>query len=399
MMNITMFDCAFGDCFELQPKSGGDVLYVDFGTKGGCKTWGTKNSKAMSTKWNKARYDRVYEQIVKIKGEKDLLLTHYHEDHYDGLVYAIQNKEDNNFNFRNIYIPDVWSMDEKSIDIVGLILHSQMLEGSLLEREVTLYDLFKAIFTMKSKLFFVSTDSEKNDINEEYTILWPNMDKIDCPKGWISQSAERGLDELARRLIGIVTTYQQEGFQEDNSQVLIEQLEEEKEKFRLLQDELSDKANGDMDPTAKNKLRNWGNEISIVFHSKMSLTINALFCGDVPTKYWEDIVKNIEQDNDRKQGIYDIIKVPHHGTEDYYWDFTQYAGERTFFLIPNGYYSRYPIYNRYSVDINYLGCTAVCVNNDNCQQVKNGRCMCENKIIIGGRGKITIREKENKYFY
>ena len=103
-MEIRMYECGFGDCFRLRQDNQTD-LYVDFGIHS--SSW-SRNDKAY-------RFDGIIAQMNK---EKDFLLTHYHDDHYNGAIYMANNSINR---FNNVYIPDVWNI-ARSLYITSLIL-------------------------------------------------------------------------------------------------------------------------------------------------------------------------------------------------------------------------------------------------------------------------------------
>lgn len=72
--------------------------------------------------------------------------------------------------------------------------------------------------------------------------------------------------------------------------------------------------------------------------------------------------------------IYDVIKVPHHGTNSYYIDFTDIIGDESTLLIPNGVINNRKGWNRaneYVIDSKKVKNTTVCASNAMC---KAGGC-------------------------
>ena len=67
-MNITMYECGFGDCFKLEDNNK-NTLYVDFGI----------HDHSMGKSKRECRYDQI---IHSMPDNCDFLLTHYHDDHY-----------------------------------------------------------------------------------------------------------------------------------------------------------------------------------------------------------------------------------------------------------------------------------------------------------------------------
>ena len=72
-MEIRMYECGFGDCFRLREANQVD-LYVDFGI----------HSSSWSGNDKTNRFDNI---IADMNEKKDFLLTHYHDDHFNGAIY------------------------------------------------------------------------------------------------------------------------------------------------------------------------------------------------------------------------------------------------------------------------------------------------------------------------
>lgn len=94
-MKIIMYDCGYGDCFQIKEKNQND-LYVDFGI----------HKSLMKESVRENRFSDIIGEMNE-NHDADFLLTHYHEDHYNGAIYMAQNS---NYRFSNVYIPDVWDV-------------------------------------------------------------------------------------------------------------------------------------------------------------------------------------------------------------------------------------------------------------------------------------------------
>ena len=80
-------------------------------------------------------------------------------------------------------------------------------------------------------------------------------------------------------------------------------------------------------------LRQFKHKISIVFQNARDGELNLLFTGDAQPEH----LKMIAENYDGKLPLYEhywCIKVPHHGTQGHYFDFSQYEPENM--LISNG---------------------------------------------------------------
>ena len=72
-MKIRMYECGFGDCFRLREENQVD-LYVDFGIH--------------TSSWSGIDKINRFDNIIADMGkDTDFLLTHYHDDHFNGAIY------------------------------------------------------------------------------------------------------------------------------------------------------------------------------------------------------------------------------------------------------------------------------------------------------------------------
>ena len=133
-------------------------------------------------------------------------------------------------------------------------------------------------------------------------------------------------------------------------------------------------------------LRQFKHKISIVFQNARDGELNLLFTGDVQPEHMQMIADNY----DGKWPLYEhywCIKVPHHGTQDHYFNFSGYEPENM--MISNGIHfansktqSRElrtsPLYG----GLFYIPDTHMyCSNCDCCDCYENG-CSCKEADVI-----------------
>lgn len=356
-MNIRMYDCGFGDCFRLEGNNL-ERLYVDFGIS----LWSMNNTGRHS------RYDLIISQIP---DNSDFLLTHYHEDHYEGAVHMVASGK----RFRDVYIPDIWKING-SVDVVLLLLFSGLIKKGVLARGLSLIQFLISICSTTGKVHFVKRGSE---IQDEYVALWPDEDYINQRTKKIIDDLYRDADgfgrlvELSRQIITVVLRLEgAEGLEAKQEIVVV--LQELEEQYKLLSNEIN------IDKVPQYKLSKYGNEISIVFQNKLVGVRNVLFTGDVGK---DDVWDLIEGNYDGKIPMHDkyhVIKIPHHGTNGYYHSFVARCNSETVFLIPNGraYFPTWYSDARYSIDANSEDCLVVCSDNRACNAVNTmgGRYYC-----------------------
>jgi len=364
-MNVRMYNCNFGDCFRLNTYENNQVpLFVDFGI----------HSSSLKKKDRDKRYSEIENDMPE---DKDFLLTHYHEDHYEGVIHA----KNQGLKFKNVYIPDIWRM-HKSVAITKLILLKGLLSRGVLSGGLTLFDFLLAICS--SHVHFVSTF---DSIQNQYTALWPDRDaitvfpfKYSAYRDW-DETTEGELQDIASDLVDLMVR----SIASNDGIAYLEGSEQALQTLRGRYVGLGENINSETHKSLEKKLSDWGNDISIVFHSKNMLQMNVLFCGDVSRKWWGKIMDNRLMDTDCIHfRCYKVIKVPHHGTKGYYHDFTELSNSCTRFLIPNGN-CRWKIDYRYSLDANYINATNICAGNS-CDAFSHGACNCNKCFVLLDKG-------------
>ena len=137
---------------------------------------------------------------------------------------------------------------------------------------------------------------------------------------------------------------------------------------------------------AKLNLRQFKNKISLVFHSTTDGEMNVLFTGDIPGKYMEMIAANYD-DALPLHEHYWCVKVPNHGIQADYFDFTDYTPENM--LISNGiYYADNKKQTKaYRTSAQYAGLFYIndthmyCSSSACCDGYRNG-CTCKECDVI-----------------
>ena len=133
-------------------------------------------------------------------------------------------------------------------------------------------------------------------------------------------------------------------------------------------------------------LRQFRHKISLAFQNTSDSELNLLFTGDVQPQY----MKMIVEDYDGKIPLHEhywCIKVPHHGTESHFFDFSRFSPENM--MIPNGAYydnSKKKSKNQ-RTSMQYGGLFYIndahmyCSNCDCCDSYENG-CSCREYDVI-----------------
>ena len=379
-MKIRMYNCYFGDCFRIRGEKDNDLL-VDFGI--------------LRQALNEPSRNRVFDAIFSdFKNDDiDFLLTHYHEDHYNGAVHIMKKP----FSFRDIYIPDIWNV-KGSLEAVKLHLLDDILSNFVIKDGKSDLQFITFLESLcGQRVHFVQRETP---IQDRFIALWPD-EKCICEtalklykeaivKAGLSPSDEAKLNRIAgylRRTVLMIHSRDRHAeevirrFKRIRRSInkLIETLEIDEERRKVIRRLVI-------------KLGDFKNDISIVFQNRVNTeSDNVLFLGDFGTsdKIWNQMKSGF---CDSKPTClypkYHIVKVTHHGTEDHYKWFKKHLDKFTdnhsIFLIPNGGYKKLSLYEDYSCFINDHEAKAVCSSCDSCETVEEFEdCMClRHKIVF-----------------
>lgn len=371
-MKIRMYECGFGDCFRLREQNQVD-LYVDFGIH--------KNSWAGNDK--KIRFDGI---IADMDDEKDFLLTHYHEDHFNGAIYMAKNTSRR---FNDVYISDVWNMPG-SVYIISLTLLRGIFTKSVMLGQNTLIDFLESICTKHSRIHFISRGMKFH--NDQYIALWPE-------KNYVARKAQRMFEKLqddlgstnlerieriANQLNVLVVTMAnsgQQGLVDD-----VYRFNELREEYLEVQESFDNLYGSIYNRNFQYKLTNFGNETSIVFQNYKG-DRNVLFTGDFGKKRNWTFIENNKDGLVDMHSYYEIIKIPHHGTKSYYHSFVGKIKDTSTLLIPNGYLRQnlqsWYVNLKYKSDFVTVKNKTVCTHNATClgSVCPKGRCIYPNLYL------------------
>lgn len=376
-MKIRMYNVGFGDCYCLRDRK--KSLLVDFGT----------NNSRIEGRPRREIFDLIISDLSTIEC-KNLLLTHFHMDHLSGLLYMMKNK-DSSFDFGKIYLPDVFSEEKMSRTLVLLLLADLVKDSCLPSRQVSLFALIDALLERQTQT--VELLSRGKIFEEKYQALWPDIDvtqrETDEVYNLLREKFPEIMDVLfdfAEKLRQIIWSMTDEGkVLSENNQKNIRAYVYERE-FRRIKalpefKELLTWLNRN-----QVNLRQFKHKISIVFQNARDGEVNLLFTGDVQPEHMQMIADNY----DGKWPLYEhywCIKVPHHGTQDHYFNFSGYEPENM--MISNGIHfansktqSRElrtsPLYG----GLFYIPDTHMyCSNCDCCDCYENG-CSCKEADVI-----------------
>lgn len=434
-MRIRMYNVGFGDCFCIRDRK--SSLLVDFGAA---------NSK-IEGRPRREVFDVIISDLTTIR-KKNLLLTHFHPDHVSGLLYMMRYRRDA-YEFEKIYLPDVFSGPEMKYTLALLLLADVTKKASLPGRRVSLFALAEALCARKVKIDLLSRGSEfegkytalwpdvsevSRETEEVFNSLIENHENAmtelvniaeEVRELFLSMTeetleAEEKSEPLSvpedtdgpesslkdpREYSGKNEEYTQEKLvlaNEDAGAAIEDTAEDpeetEKERVRRLNPEKLEKKFRELQATEEfqallesaekqgHSLRQFRHKISLAFQNTIDGELNLLFTGDVQPQYMKMIAENYDGKIQLHEHYW-CIKVPHHGTESHFFDFSGFSPENM--MIPNGAYydnSKKKSKNQ-RTSMQYGGLFYIndahmyCSNCDCCDSYENG-CSCREYDVI-----------------
>lgn len=430
-----MYNVGFGDCFCIRDRK--SSLLVDFGAA---------NSK-IEGRPRREVFDVIISDLTTIR-KKNLLLTHFHPDHVSGLLYMMRYRRDA-YEFEKIYLPDVFSGPEMKYTLALLLLADVTKKASLPGRRVSLFALAEALCARKVKIDLLSRGSEfegkytalwpnvsevSRETEEVFNSLIENHENAmtelvniaeEVRELFLSMTeetleAEEKSEPLSvpedtdgpesslkdpREYSGENEEYTQEKLvlaNEDAGAAIEDTAEDpeetEKERVRRLNPEKLEKKFRELQATEEfqallesaekqgHSLRQFRHKISLAFQNTIDGELNLLFTGDVQPQYLKMIAENYDGKIQLHEHYW-CIKVPHHGTESHFFDFSGFSPENM--MIPNGAYydnSKKKSKNQ-RTSMQYGGLFYIndahmyCSNCDCCDSYENG-CSCREYDVI-----------------
>lgn len=376
-MKVRMYNVGCGDCFCLRDRKGS--LLVDFGTSNN-RIDGHPRSDI---------FDVIISDFTTIS-HKSLLLTNFQLDHISGLLYMLKKYRGSN-DFNKIYLPDVFSASSMSRTLTLLLLSDLMKNTYLPSKQISLYAFVEALVKQPQNIEFL----KRGDIFEsKYQVLWPDcsvIEKETAENYAYIQSLEKRENAVSNRENEFTEALLRlETFADKLRQILCGTLKTNAYalecEFRNLREDPSVIQMLQTFEAANLNLRQFKNKISLVFHSTTDGEMNVFFTGDIPGKYMEMIAANYD-DALPLHEHYWCVKVPNHGIQADYFDFTDYTPENM--LISNGiYYADNKKQTKaYRTSAQYAGLFYIndthmyCSSSACCDGYRNG-CTCKECDVI-----------------
>lgn len=334
MNKINLFVAAVGDglCTGMRYRHSHDFAQCDWG--------GSNQIIAFDS------YDRLANYVMCCNpSPQEFLLSHYHSDHYKGLVKASRLSQSKiqslNWEPEIIYLPGMPIIDQREEFYLTLFTMNVFILGDLTGCiELDLFKLIRKLRT-KSPTFkyrFLYQGDTFDLAGEKHIVLWPPRH---IANDTLTESITKTLDDFNRlkeendQLKKIYDRIKNSNIVDD----LIKQASQEYEKINEMSDfiekndgvyieenyELTQNQENNISELNK-KLINIANHLSLAFYKESDL----LFLGDVSPQVIPKIVQLLQT---RGSLIFKFIIAPHHGT---YWDNSLLKLKATKVLVSTG---------------------------------------------------------------
>ena len=389
MYKVEVYNTYFGDCTILKTlgKKNSNLL-VDFGIHANSHVSGIYSDKEL--------LKQEIAEDISIRYPKrniNLLITHFHEDHVNGLIYMYKSGSARYKNyFKKVYMADVW---EYPYAIAMLLLEDLLKKTKLPRTSFSLFYLLDFLSVCVNDIELLSRGRKFED--DRFITLWPEKNNKITPKTFMKGEfddvirelkyggdIEKGLDDIEKGLIElsekIVVFFRNELLQKSGTvRERKGQIKSFRKDYKVVQEKISaqhrkvNNLEGNNNTEGNNnkkieeqilKLHELNHKFNIVFQNSDDENENILFTGDIEKNHMKKIADRTDIPLHKK---YKYIKIPHHGTENHYFDYSKYNPETI--IINNGRINvkceqtmAYRIYREYR-DVCAIH---VCTNSNNC---------------------------------
>ena len=363
---LDVYNAFFGDCIILKDLDDDTNVLVDFGIHYHSFVSYPYTDRDTLTK-------NIAEDIANRYSNRNLslLITHFHEDHVSGLIHMYQSKNPAYKGlFKNIYIANIWD-NPFAVAITLLeqmILEHKLKKSGLPRTSASLFDLL-AFLTISTRKNITLLNRGVVFEDGKYVALWPlkpahikTFKELDLG---LPPALERELEELARITCIFVmrVLVGNEGYEASYTGELSVDFMAAIYN-RLLDDYSEFLGENNWANETKAKLNKLNHEYNVVFQNLEYCDENVLFTGDAEIPQMNSIAKrkDIPLYSD-----YKYIKIPHHGTDAHYFDFTSYNPQTV--IITNGRVIKVKYPDSYKISDQYgsLAATHVCTNSNWCE--------------------------------
>ena len=303
-----MYNVWFGDCFRIINED--SDLIVDFGIHRCCLA-GKKAMCGSKIITRDMVHDEISKRILSSNSQRNLLITHFHEDHISGLIYMEKHmKSGNKKPFNYVYIPDVWGVTNATC-MISLCLLEELLKSSYISGSMKLFDLVRFLCLDVRRVIFTHRGMDLE--NGLYTALWPDPAFVGKEAKYIwdslqlDQALKNAIYYTSEKLCNIVVACaEMEG---ENREGLMNDIDElDAQFFDGLNESYLRQLQNNTSLLKEIHLNKFGNKISIVFHNKKDNKENLLFTGDLDVSCLNKITQNDDKKIDMHKTINEQVR-------------------------------------------------------------------------------------------
>ena len=361
--SIYVFNVGYGDCAILS-NSDNCAMLVDCGS-----TYKKKSSNVIGLNSTQIYVDDVAEKVEEIMmkfDKKYLLISHLHNDHFNCLQYF------KNIVFDEVYLPNYLDNNYLDITFAEILLCKEKRRNNLIALLNIPHLLGKhKLINNNTRIKFVNAnDKIYNDLGT-FEILAPQKKKYKFNNNicGLLRKNETINDLKLKYLNQFVEADNKDFYSFKNNQDMYNLIYTKTLNNNFDQINLIKKYEKEI----KSYYYKLHNDLSIVFHNIYNDNYKVLFCGDSKTSNLKKINKYHEK--------YKVIKVSHHGTEDYYFE---YLPKTDYLIINNTKYRNYKKISKKYDDMYGSDSILICTDNNNCEKICNNiscNCVMNKKAI------------------
>ncbi len=306
--DIEIFNVKFGDCFICKNKASSERMLIDFGSK------------------QKITYSIINEVDFQLNNadKKYLMITHFHDDHYKGIKYLY-----NTIKFDEIYLPNFFSKDIIKLQYAILFALSPSNQSYTIANNLlsVIPDLLNHI-NNTTKIIFTRRGDRIINYIDTLRVLWPDNTDFDKRANRIYkdildyyniEEKRQIIEELVEEYFSTIPPVRED----ENQHRFIELNDNDISRLQSLVERMA-LSLGDYKTHSRRLGSRLSKEISSFQNSICICFDNAVNNNDKPVLFLSDIsLDNYTKIYNNNDGIkmaefYKVIKIPHHGTKDYY---------------------------------------------------------------------------------